>query len=169
MQELEGEGTQICRRLMQRLHRALGFKASTTGLLVRLPALRCYDPSFRLCSATFFSATTRTPPSSFPPRPDISRSLALEWPRLLSFTRSSTVLSRWYNAKKEVTSKARPATLKRQPASFHRGHPWKQYIERIPHNFIIWGILGLNVAIFIGWQYAQDRAVRSTSSVYIQW
>ena len=43
--------------------------------------------------------------------------------------------------------------------TFREQYGWSERLDRIPNNFLIWGILGLNGFVFFMWQIAMTNAV----------
>ncbi|TDL29311.1 rhomboid-domain-containing protein [Rickenella mellea] len=66
-------------------------------------------------------------------------------------------LSRWYDSKNRALSRTRSRT------GTHREHPSSDpkrgtsWLDKIPHNVIVYGILGINGAVYLAWQYAESR------------
>lgn len=78
----------------------------------------------------------------------------------LSF-RENISKSRWYRTKNEILTQ-RSKSLGRGGIphfSARQDPPWKRWLNRWPPEFIMWGILGLNGLVFLGWQVAQSHIV----------
>ena len=86
--------------------------------------------------------------------------------QLLKFRQSAPTWSRvgWYRDGKQDalrrsvrnTSNRDPQWNRRSNGPFERFRTW---FDRYPENVLIWSILGINGAVFLGWQYALDRYV----------
>ena len=50
--------------------------------------------------------------------------------------------------------------------TFREQYSWTERLDRIPNNFLIWGILGLNGFVFFMWQIAMTNAVSSCLYCY---
>lgn len=122
----------------------------------------CLRSSARSTSAHAHTSISR-PPSrvlSFlldlrPSRPSLSTEAA---------SNPSTVWTRWYRAKNDaLATRARLAaqrtSRKSSGTSFGSQNPFLNWCNRLPSNIIVWGILGLNGAVYMAWQYAADQAV----------
>lgn len=45
---------------------------------------------------------------------------------------------------------------------------FRRWFDQFPSEFIVWGIIGLNGAVFFAWQYAKDQAVCSSCLLQVQ-
>ena len=75
--------------------------------------------------------------------------------RNLSTTSQCKYSSRWYRQKNEAL--ARRILLQKRNSGYR--YRFRALLDSIPPNFIIFGILGINTAIYVTWQYANHLLV----------
>lgn len=132
----------------------------------RLPAMNTRRQVF--CAA-FFTSTQpilNSTHSSLPPslRP---------WHQLKPFQVSSTsspfqlAISRWTRSRAARSSSSRVLLYRGTPRgnggsrhrTFREELSWKEWLDRIPNGYLIYGILGLNGFVFFLWQAALTNVV----------
>ena len=120
---------------------------------------RALDSRFFSHSSTHLSRTQPNTPKSR------LLSLLLDLHQLRPSKSSSpyTLWTRWYRSKNDALStRARLAAQRSQRSSLGGGggpNPFSSWFNRLPTNVIVWGILGLNGAVYFAWQYAADQVV----------
>ena len=80
---------------------------------------------------------------------------------LWSSYRESVFNTRWYRGRNELlTQRSSRSSRDGIPHfSYRREPPWKSWLDRLPGEYILWGILGLNGLIYLGWMVAESNVV----------
>jgi len=88
---------------------------------------------------------------------------------LLRFNQSSSVWSRWYRSKNDaIAARARRASQGSAGGSFRSEPPFKRWFNNQPGEFVVYGILAINGAIYVGWMYATDMFKAGHPELYIK-
>lgn len=80
---------------------------------------------------------------------------------LLRFKNTYSSWSRWYRSKNDAIA-ARVRHASRGGSSgggFRSEPPFKRWFNNQPGEFVVYGILAINGAIYVGWMYAADMFV----------
>ncbi|KAH8113411.1 rhomboid-domain-containing protein [Phellopilus nigrolimitatus] len=98
--------------------------------------------------------------------------------RVLEFRQSAPVGTRvgWYkpSGKKpeSLASRAKALVSRRRfqpdPRSSGPSDNLRRSFNRLPGEFVLWGILALNGAVYLAWQYAADQARAGNSALYVK-
>ena len=146
----------------------------TTSMLSRnlgrtkLPAVNTRRQVF--CAA-FFTSTQPILNSTHSSLPSSLR----PWHQVKPFQDSSTpspfqlAISGWTRSRAALSSSSRVLLYRGTPRgnggskqrTFREELSWKEWLDRIPNGYLIWGILGLNGLVFLSWQAALTNVVSS--------
>lgn len=148
-------------------------RASASSTAARRISPKLLGVATRTESLNYFSTTAlRRSSDASAPQSVLSQTIRLLPQHVLSFRQSPLVQSRlgWIkeSASKNLGSVKRSSGLssrrpKRGPSDPEQQGTFSQlrrWFDMFPSQVLVWGIIGLNGAVFFAWQYAYDMGVR---------
>ena len=145
-----------------RRRRAQSTTVTMNGFFTRtawsMGSAQCRRPTITISPklASFYFTTTHVT------RPRIPRACAKTDECFVSRDLTRRFISRFLKTDKTISRRLGGRARWERPSQRY-GSPtpaWKRVIESIPSNLIVYGILGINGAVYVIWKYAEDRLVR---------